>query len=398
MVDIREYLREFIRQERDILLGLSVDITGLFAGFTATLLLPYLSKVEWILLVIPILLTVRGAVNGVFSGRLTTSLHLGVIYPHLYKNTIEYYSLLASVFFLGIMNGLIASFIIGIYLWDPTKFLISSIVIVTLFFIATTFSLLVTSLVGFLAFRSGLDPDVIVYPIMSTTNDVFGSLFLLVVIILLEPWNPINCLIRGAPVIALVALLLAIILKKYWEMSVFRKTLTESYMGVIFSLILSSLAGYVLSLLKDKIIIFPGILVALPAMMDTIGDVGSIIASTITTKLHIGEIMPDYTSKNFLRILIQQSLPVILPMIFLVLLYAGLASFMTRLSLVDFPFLLMIYSITGIIAYCAISVLALAIAIITFRYGIDPDNVSIPIITATADLLTVTTVYLIVSV
>jgi len=94
MVDIRGLLAEYISQERDILIGLLVDILGVFAGFTATFLLPYQSRVGWILLIFPILLTVRGALNGAFCGRLTTSLHIGSILPSFLKNTEEYYSLI----------------------------------------------------------------------------------------------------------------------------------------------------------------------------------------------------------------------------------------------------------------------------------------------------------------
>ena len=81
----KRFIKKLCREERDLFIGLVPDTLGLLAGFTASLLLPFIDKVRWILIVIPIMLTVRGALNGVFSGRLTTGLHLGKIKPSLLK-------------------------------------------------------------------------------------------------------------------------------------------------------------------------------------------------------------------------------------------------------------------------------------------------------------------------
>ena len=130
--------------------------------------------------------------------------------------------------------------------------------------------------------------------------------------------------------------------------------------------------------------------------MDTNGDIGSIIVSTITTKLHLGELDPD--NIRGISIMMLQLLALIIPpLIGVVIILAILGSLLTRLSLVDTIFLSTTYLYVTMTASLIITALSIMVAILTFRFGIDPDNVSIPILTATADLLTITLVYIILS-
>lgn len=392
MTPLQRYLREYIRKQRDIFIGLSADFAGILAGFASSLLIPYLGRVEWILFVIPLLLTVRGAVNGAFSGRLTTGLNIGTIYPRLRKNTNEFTVLVATMLLVGVLNSIIATFIIGLYLGDITKFFVGLIVLVDLFFIASCLSVLLTSIIGFLAFQHNVDPDAVVYPIMSTINDILGSLLLLLMIVLLEPWNPMNAFIRGTPLLIAIIFVLATQLRKAHRNPTFRRTLAEIYPAIIFSLALSSISGYILTQLETKIVAHPGILIVLPAMMDTIGDLGAIFASFTTTKLHLGTI--ELRLRSLLSTFPQ--LPdYLIPLTILACTYTFFGAILSG-TLGDLIFLLSTYIAIGLMGTLMILPLSLGIAVATFRYGLNPDNLSIPILTATADLLTIGLVYLIV--
>ncbi len=396
MVDIRSLLAEYISQERDILIGLLVDILGVFAGFTATFLLPYQSRVGWILLIFPILLTVRGALNGAFCGRLTTSLHIGSILPSFLKNTEEYYSLIASILFLGVVNGFIATLVVAMFTRVYIQVIVSLLVIPAVFIITSLFSIILTSLAGFFTFKTGLDPDKIVYPVMSTINDIAISAILLGIIIFLQPWDILICILRGIPFFLVLIIPIGCVISKFRKSTMFRKTIIEAYLGILFSLAMSSFAGMLLTLLEKKLGILPGVLAILPAIMDTNGDIGSIIVSTITTKLHLGELDPD--DIRGISIMMLQLLALIIPPLMgVVVILAILGSLLTRLSLVDTIFLSTTYLYVTMTASLIITVLSVMVAILTFRFGIDPDNVSIPILTATADLLTITLVYIILS-
>ena len=63
------------------------NIGGIFAGRTAVLLQNLQSFLPWVILIYPLLLTVRGDINGILTGKLGTALHLGTITPTWKKNT-----------------------------------------------------------------------------------------------------------------------------------------------------------------------------------------------------------------------------------------------------------------------------------------------------------------------
>ena len=71
------------------LLSLSFDIVGLLTGTLLVLYFGVLSinEAPWAIFLFPGILSVRGAVGGLFSGHLGTGLHLGTIKATFTKNT-----------------------------------------------------------------------------------------------------------------------------------------------------------------------------------------------------------------------------------------------------------------------------------------------------------------------
>ncbi len=59
-----------------------------------------------------------------------------------------------------------------------------------------------------------------------------------------------------------------------------------------------------------------------------------------------------------------------------------------------FKFLLVLI-ITNIIAFSLVGILAMTSAFLTYRFRLDPDNLVIPILSSTADLITTTSLVLI---
>jgi len=153
--------------------SLLFDILGLIAGFITSLVAVFVIKMPWILIMYPALLTVRGNISGIFSGRLTTGLHVGLIRPSIRKNTNYFYSLQASIFFMSLANALVIallSYTVYIML-EPTQitsFQIILYVVLLSMLIPTTVSIFfLAPLIGKFAYRKGVDPDTIVYPILS---------------------------------------------------------------------------------------------------------------------------------------------------------------------------------------------------------------------------------------
>jgi len=387
--------REWLKETMSITMIYLFNTAEIFTGYLAVQLIPYTTVLPWILILFPIFLTIRGATSGAFIGNLTTLLHMGTILPRIRNNSDEYYLLAKSIFIFSITNALIVSFFISIHIFNLYKALSAFILILSVFTLAIIFSLTVTSIIGFISFKRGLDPDVVVYPIMSTMNDVAILLFFLGALIILEPWEPEKTLLIGGMPSVIVLIFYLYTLSKIRDTDIFKEILKESYGTIIYSLVLSTISGVILSSITTVLSHIPTILTILPALMTTMGDVGSITASTFTTKLRISGLSESSASSaihHFVTLLPKLILPFIL-FSTIISLFSSLLNLNLSATLVTLTIVLL----TGFISTIVIGVLSTLISILAFIYGINPDNVAIPMITATADFITITIITIVVN-
>jgi cation transporter-like permease len=107
------------------LLSFSFNLGGLLTG---TLLVLYfnvfsIKEAPWALILFPGILSVRGAIGGLFSGHLSTGLHLGTVNASFTKNTRDFQLLLKGVVTLALASGIaigIGTSLLGVFLWKAT--------------------------------------------------------------------------------------------------------------------------------------------------------------------------------------------------------------------------------------------------------------------------------------
>ncbi|MEM2604920.1 MAG: hypothetical protein QW353_08500, partial [Candidatus Korarchaeum sp.] len=80
---------------RDSLFSLSFDLGGLFAGGILESFSGLVLRRPWCIALYPIVLTGRGALNGIEAARISTGLHLGTVRPSFRGNTTYYYSIIS---------------------------------------------------------------------------------------------------------------------------------------------------------------------------------------------------------------------------------------------------------------------------------------------------------------
>ena len=113
MIKRRSPISMFAGFTLSVLGAIVFNIGGLFAGRTAVLVQNLQDFLPWVILIYPLLLTVRGDINGILTGKLGTALHLGTILPTWRKNTNRFVQLVGLIFLLSfydsILVGLVAS-------------------------------------------------------------------------------------------------------------------------------------------------------------------------------------------------------------------------------------------------------------------------------------------------
>lgn len=162
---------------------------GLFAGLILEGLLESVARFPGLLVMVPVFLATRGNVYGALGGRIASGLHQGLIEPRFERNDRLLNAVIASF-----INGIGISIVIGgitwlallLIGWDSAA--LYELVGIMLIAGALTSVVMIVGLLLliFVGFKRGYDPDNLVGPIVTTLGDIFGMLFLLFSVGLME--------------------------------------------------------------------------------------------------------------------------------------------------------------------------------------------------------------------
>lgn len=381
--------KAFLSSFGQSVLSLSFNFGGLLAG-TLAVYFSVFSITPWAIALFPGILSVRGAIGGLFSGHLSTDLHLGTIKASYTKNTKTFYLLLRSVIVLALISGVmigLGTSIFGIFFWNAnfTDFVEILAVVIATMGLSVLFIPPTTLAVSVISFRRGLDPDVIVYPIISTVSDIIDTLcyvFCLNVFFKVTSFG--NYLIWLLDFIFL--FIVIYILVKNFKEKEFVKMIKEFLLTLLSVTFIVNITGSLLVRVSEIIGNRSEVYMVYPALIDTVGDVGSIIGSTVTTKLALGSIKPSFSSIRAHTVEIGGAWSASMMLFFS---YAAISLLTfgvnTLEGIIRFTSQLLI---TNILAVSIMIFIAYSIAIFTYRQGLNPDNFVIPIESSLADTIT----------
>ena len=364
------------------------DILGLLAGLLIAYQLDIFTRTPWALALYPTLITTR-VISGLLSGRLSTALHLGTIHTRFSNNTKSFYRLIEAVIVLTLVTSLAVSaisFVVGYFLWGITFTDFSAIILVMVSTLALGLTFLfVTIKVAFISFKRGLDPDIVVYPIVSTAASIFITLCYLGVLELFFLHSGIGKLAILAIGSVHVVLAVYLILKGRAEPE-FVKTIRESLFMLMFVAVLVTLTGTIFREIGSFARGRKEIYTIYPALINMVSNVGSVVGSTANTKLALGLLSPSFSSiRKHGKSIISTWMASFL--IFTIL--AAISLTINQVWTISSAFnLLAVIWVSNIIAVIAIVLLSYGVAILTFRRGLNPENFVIPVETSFATIIT----------
>ncbi|NHJ33765.1 MAG: hypothetical protein FK732_12975 [Asgard group archaeon] len=376
-----------------VLAAIIFNIGGIFAGRTAVLLQNLQSFLPWVILIYPLLLTVRGDINGILTGKLGTALHLGTISPSWRKNNNRFFQLIGLVFSLSfydsIIVGLVAS-VIGILLKIPISFLDVIVISITTFIIGTLISIVLTFSLTFWIYKRKGDPDVYAYSIMSSVNDIIITITFFATCWFFRPWetNVNLSSFVGLPFISIITAAILIFIILNFKKNYVKEGLLQALPTLTITSLIAAGTGTILASFQGILDQAQILLVFFPAVISTVGAQGSILANTTTTKLHLGTVKPSFSffkTQNFYT----HFLGLITAGIIMGLVYSVLGTIILPegfTAVVYFKFLLILI-LTNLIAFSIIGLIAIIASFLTFKSGLDPDNLVNPLLSSTADLI-----------
>lgn len=386
----------FAKTLKQSVMAYTFNIFGILAGTLIAYYSELFQAAPWAIVIYPPILSARGVIGGLFCGRLSTALHLGTVKPRFFENTKDFYLLFQAIVFLtfeaSVFMALVAVLFGIIYrgaliseLWSMVNVLMATMALSLLVISPLTLA------VSFISFKRGLDPDIILYPVESTTADLLITviyIFMLHIYILYGSFWQHLLLVTNSALIFSATYILA---KNIHEQE-FIKTLRESLLTLIIVSFIINVAGAFLGRI-DEIIrkkqgvyeVYP-VYVVYPALIDTIGDVGAVVGSTATTKLALGTLKASFASikDHFSEISGAWTASLIMYFIYSVLALTVIGA-LHPLNVARFSLLLFT---VNILAAVLIILVSYSVAIITYKKGLDPDNFEIPVESSLADALT----------
>jgi mgtE-like transporter len=365
------------------------DIGGLVAGFMIAAQLGIFQLSPWAIALYPAVVSVKSVITGLLTGRLSTALHLGTVYPRFRNNTKTFYKLIQAMIVLTLATSATITaiaIVFGTLFWGIT--LADFAAILAVMVSTMSLGLLITLLTikfTFSSFKEGLDPDTIVYPAIST---IAGIIITFLYIAVLNLYFLGGYAGQGAIVVfGLVNVFLVLyILPKNVREEEFINPLKESLLTMVLVAFMANITGTILKGISNLAPHNREIYTVYPAMIDMMGDVSLVIGSAATTKLALGILTPSFSAiKNHAKNIFSAWLASLL--LFMVL---GLLSLTINgvLGVQNILVLLGLLLIANIIAFVANTLVTFAISILTFKRGLDPDHFVLPLGSSLADAIT----------
>lgn len=168
-----------------------------------------------------------------------------------------------------------------------------------------------------------------------------------------------------------------------WE----TRAIVATMMPILVALsILQMGSGYLLETLEETYLGNPTLLVMVPVMIDMGGNLGCIMSSRLSTRLHLGMLSFSVRDRN-----LQTNVAAILGLAATVFTGLGIVAYSIGRwvfgRLIDFIDIMAISLISGM----TLAVLAIVISIVatwlSYHWGLDPDDTTIPVVTNVCDIL-----------
>ena len=380
------------------------SLTGLLAGIGLSLMTDMLQLLPGLMILIPPAIAMRGNIYSALVSRLGTSMHLGLFSPTLKKGSVLHLNAYASLLltlFLSVVLGFLAKLVAETFGVLGTNYITLSgfILISVIGGLISGFILLgISILVSITGYRRNWDLDNMSSPIITSAGDMITipSLFFAAVLLLkLKSYNAkIMGLLSPVTLLAILIVFVALICTVKGLNSnnaELRRILFESIPMLFVCGILCTFAGITLDMELENLMAIPAILVLIPPFLGACNALGGILSARLSSMLHIGTVIP----KQFPDKLVAANFTVIYLLSVAVFSFVGLITyFATAPTGTTFPGaleqlakMLAIALLGGVLCTTFLNFAAYYIAILSFKFGLDPDNDTIPLITSLTDVV-----------
>jgi len=384
---IRRFFRDVSRVLGEGFVALFICAIGdLIAGVILSGMTNQLAILPGLIVLIPGAIRMRGNIFGALGSRLGSNLHIGTLSPELKQSEVLNQNIISAIILTIIMSIFLAFMAKGfcILLGFESISVVDFTVISVLGGIFSGALLLpATILISIKSYENGWDPDNVTTPLIAASGDLFTlpSLLLAVQILL---W------IRNGFTESVLFILFIIIGIMGFIIGIrggshLKKIIKHSTPALFLSSIFGTTAGGILNGYFSVILSNPSVLALIPLFSGESGDLVSILGARLSSGLHLGSIESSLRPtegawRNFGIIIILAI--IIYPTIGLLAYFGGIALGIPSIGIEK---MVSISTLAGLVLTPFLLLIAFYLSMITYRRGLDPDNIVIPLSTSLTD-------------
>ena len=161
------------------------------------------------------------------------------------------------------------------------------------------------------------------------------------------------------------------------------------------TLLIEVFAGQILQGKQEALLLFPILLISIPVINSVSGNIGSVLGARLASGLHVGYINVGINEKEMhANVIISILIGVFTYFVLAIVIYfiAVLGNIISDIALIKF---IAIIVLTGFLLVCVISIASVLTAFISFKKGLDPDDIVAPVVTTIGDFLGILFLFLI---
>lgn len=383
------FLREYKSSIKEGFVALLICATGdLIAGIFLGNMTYFLETFPGLLVLIPGAIGMRGNIFGSFGSRLSTNLHIGILTPEFKKSETLSQNILSSLILtlvLSLFLGVLAKLICILFNFESMPLVDFVLISVIAGLISSVIMLPITMFVSLKSFENGWDPDNVTTPVIAAIGDLFTLPAIILSIFILTLFS-FSDIVKYAIFVLLIILIVVSFIYGIKSACEETKEIIRQSTPVLFLCsFLGILAGGVFNNSLTTLLTNPSLLTLVPLFSGESGSLISILGARLSSALHSGLIEPILRPKRttFYNFLICLILAIIFyPFIGFL---ADASSLLLGVESLGFGKIIPISTIAGLILVPIMMVIVFYISTISYRKGLDPDNIVIPISTSLTD-------------
>ena len=374
---------------RQGLVALLVSSFGdLLAGLTLGAMTGTLEELPGLLVLVPAAIGMRGNVFGALGSRLGTSIHTGTFHLSRRPDTVVGQNVLAAVALslsvslaLAVLAKAVA---VGFGLGDTISvgdFVVISVVGGAL---SSVIVLAITLGVAAGAVRFGWDMDNVAAPLVTAAGDVvtLPSLVLATLLVGLPVVSTALAATTGA-----LAVLAGVAALRARGLPLARRIVRESLPVLCVAGLVDVIAGLTIEKRLESFLVYPALLVLIPPFLEDSGALGGVLTARLSSKLHLGVVAPTAVPTRAARRDFVLIAALAVPVFTLLALSADFVALVFDLASPGPLRMLAVTLLGGLVATAFAIVIGYYGSIAAYRFGLDPDNHGIPLVTSSMDLI-----------